>query len=126
MRATDTGELIAGGSLLMASASPGIFTVSQNGAGQAAVQNQDTTQNSTGNPAPAGSVIVLYGTGQGQVSPAVTDGSAAPFGGLSNTVAVPTSDQKTCLNNQPSMCVVVGTVLGKVKYSGLVPGYIGG
>jgi uncharacterized protein (TIGR03437 family) len=125
VRASDTGELIAGASLLMASASPGIFTVSQNGAGQAAVLNQDTTQNSTGNPAPAGSVIVLYGTGQGQVSPAVPDGSAAPSGGLSNTVAVPTSDQKNCLNNQPSMCVVVGTVLGTVKYSGLAPGYIG-
>ena len=65
----------------------------------------------------------IYGTGQGQVSPAVTDGTAAPSSPpLSSTVAVPTSNGTTCLNNQPSMCVAIGSGFGDVKYSGLAPG----
>jgi len=127
VRAADTGELIAGGALLGASASPGIFTTNQSGSGQAAVLNQDGTLNASSNPAVAGSVIVLYGTGQGQVSPAVLDGQTAPGPpSLANTVAVPTSDSRTCLNSQPSMCVAFGnSAFGDVKYSGLAPGYIG-
>jgi uncharacterized protein (TIGR03437 family) len=127
VRVADTGELVAGGSLLVASASPGIFTINQSGSGQAAVLNQDSTLNASSNPAAAGSVIVLYGTGQGQVSPAVLDGQAAPGPpSLANTVAVPTSDSRTCLNSQPSMCVAFGnSAFGDVKYSGLAPGYIG-
>jgi adhesin/invasin len=126
VRTADTGELVVGGSLLVAAAAPGIFTANQGGTGQAAVVNQDGTINSTSNPAPVGSTILIYGTGQGQVSPAVTDGTAAPSAPLSSTVAVPTSSGTTCLNNQPSMCVAIGSSgFGDVKYSGLAPGYIG-
>jgi uncharacterized protein (TIGR03437 family) len=126
VRTADTRELVAGGNLLVASSSPGVFTVTQNGAGQAAVLNQDTTQNSTANPAAAGSIVVLYGTGQGQVSPSVPDGTAVPQGTFASTVAVPTSDQRTCLTSQPSICVAVGnSAFGDIKYSGLAPGYIG-
>jgi len=126
VRTAGTGELVAGGSLLVAAAAPGIFTSNQAGTGQAAVVNQDGSLNSTANPAPIGSTILIYGTGQGQVSPAVPDGTAAPSGQLANTVAVPTSNGNTCLNSQPSMCVAVGSSgFGDVKYSGLAPGYIG-
>jgi uncharacterized protein (TIGR03437 family) len=126
VRVADTEELIAGGSLLVSNSSPGLFTIGQSGAGQAAVLNQDSTLNSTANPARAGSIISLYGTGQGQVSPAVPDGTAAPSGSLSSTVAVPTSDSRTCLNSQPSMCVSFGgTAFGDIKFSGLAPGFIG-
>jgi uncharacterized protein (TIGR03437 family) len=126
VRTADTGELIAGGSILVAGAAPGLFTAAQNGTGQAAALNQDNTVNTTSNPVGKGTVIQLYGTGQGQVSPSVQDGTAAPFPpGLANTVAVPTSDQTTCLKNQPSMCVTFGTLFGDVQYSGLAPGYIG-
>ena len=126
VRVGDTGELVAGGTVLLAAASPGIFTANQSGSGQAAVVNQDNTINGSAHPAPAGSTITIYGTGQGQVSPAVPDGTAAPSSILSNSVAVPTSDGKTCLNSQPSMCVAFGSVgFGTVKYSGLAPGYIG-
>jgi uncharacterized protein (TIGR03437 family) len=126
VRVADTGELVAGGSnLLVGTASPGLFTANQTGSGQAAVLNQDSTVNTASNPASQGTIIVLYGTGQGLVSPAVPDGTATPAGTLSNTVAVPTSNQSTCLNNQPSMCVAFGNTLGDVKFSGLAPGYIG-
>jgi uncharacterized protein (TIGR03437 family) len=125
VRTADTGELVAGGSLLVSAAAPGIFTANLTGSGQAAVVNQDGTINSSTNPAPAGSTIQIYGTGQGQVSPAVTDGTAAPSSPLSSTVAVPTSNGTACLNNQPSMCVAIGSGFGDVKYSGLAPGFIG-
>ncbi|HTP33569.1 MAG TPA: hypothetical protein VMJ75_15425 [Candidatus Acidoferrales bacterium] len=127
VRTADTGELVAGGSLLVAAASPGIFTTGQTGTGQAAAVNQDGTINSPSNPAPVGSTILLYGTGQGQTSPSVPDGTAAPGPpGLAQTIAVPTSNPSTCLNSQPSMCVAIGSSgFGNVVYSGLAPGYIG-
>src|ERR1019366_7454201 len=125
VRTADTGELVAGGSLLVSAAAPGIFTANQAGTGQAAVVNQDFTINSSSNPAPVGSTISIYGTGQGQVSPSVIDGAAAPSSPLSSTVAVPTSSGTTCSNSQPSMGVAIGSSFGDVKYSGLAPGFIG-
>jgi uncharacterized protein (TIGR03437 family) len=126
VRLADTGELVAGGSVVVAAASPGLFTSTQNGAGQAAALNQDNTVNGPSNPALAGSTVQLYGTGQGQVTPPVTDGTAAPSQPLSWTVAVPTTDPNACLNSQPSLCVAVGsTGFGGIEYSGLAPGYIG-
>jgi uncharacterized protein (TIGR03437 family) len=125
VRVADTGELIAGGSLAVAGVSPGLFTASQDGKGQAAATNQDGRVNSSANAATKGSVITLYGTGQGQVSPPVSDGVAAPGSPLSSTVTVPTSDARTCVTSQPSMCVAVGTSFGEIQYSGLAPGYIG-
>ncbi len=125
VRVADTGELIAGGTILAASTSPGLFTTNQKGTGQAVAVNQDNTLNSSANPAPMGSVITLYGTGQGQVSPQVLDGMAAPPSPPATTVAVPTSDGKTCTTAQPSMCVAIGSAFGDVQYSGLAPGYVG-
>ena len=125
VRAADTGELIAGGSILISATSPGLFTLSRDGKGQAAVLNQNGSLNGSTNAAARGSIITLFGTGQGQVSPPVADGTPAPVSPLSNTVAVPASDANTCLNSQPSMCVLIGTGVGAVQYSGLAPGNIG-
>jgi uncharacterized protein (TIGR03437 family) len=125
VRQADTGELIAGGSILAAATSPGLYTVSGSGAGQAVAFNQDNTANSSSNPAAVGSVITLYGTGQGQVSPSVPDGMEAPSGPQATTVAVPTSDGKACLTSQPSMCVAIGSTFGEVQYSGLAAGSVG-
>ena len=125
VRLADTGELVAGGTMLVSANSPGLFTLTQNGQGQAAALNQDNRVNGTSTPAARGSVLALYGSGQGQVSPLVTDGTAAPVSPLSNTVAIPTSDGKACVTSQPSMCVAIGSSFGDVQYSGLAPGYIG-
>lgn len=124
VRTADTGELVAGGTILIASVSPGLFTVSQNGSGQGLVFNQDGSPNGPSNPAAIGSTITLYGTGQGQVSPAVSDGEGAPAS-IAATVAVPTADGKTCLTVQPSMCVAIGSGFGNVLASSLAPGYVG-
>jgi uncharacterized protein (TIGR03437 family) len=126
VKLADTGELVAGGSVLVAAASPGLFTLSQDGKGQAAALNQDgTTVNGPSSPAPKGSVISLFGTGQGQVSPAVPDGIGAPGSPLASTVAVPTADSKACLTTQPSICVLIGNSLGNIQFSGLAPNYVG-
>jgi uncharacterized protein (TIGR03437 family) len=66
----------------------------------------------------------LFGTGQGPVSSPVPDGQPAPLS-PDNTVAVPTSDGATCLNQQPSVCIAVGSKFAEITYSGLAPGLIG-
>lgn len=52
-------------------AAPGLFTVA-GGAGPIAATNEDGSYNSASNPAPRGSVVTLYGTGDGQNNTAVT------------------------------------------------------
>jgi uncharacterized protein (TIGR03437 family) len=57
--------------IVVVDAAPGIFTLA-GGTGQAAANNQDGTLNSAANPAARGSVISLYGTGEGSSMGAVT------------------------------------------------------
>jgi len=57
----------------VAAAAPGLFTFGS-GTGQAAALNQDTSINGASNPAAAGSIVVLYGTGDGAGKVGVTIG----------------------------------------------------
>jgi uncharacterized protein (TIGR03437 family) len=125
VRVADTQELVAGGSVLVATSSPGFFTLNQDGKGQGAILNQDGRPNGPSTPAAKGSVVQLFGTGQGPVNPTPDDGAAAPSSPLAATVATPTSDGAACLNNQPSVCVAVGSTLGEIQFSGLAPGFVG-
>jgi uncharacterized protein (TIGR03437 family) len=61
----------------LAAAAPGIFATSATN--QAAVLNQDGTLNSPSNPAAAGSVIAIYGTGGGPTSPMGQTGAVSPL-----------------------------------------------
>jgi uncharacterized protein (TIGR03437 family) len=112
----DGSTLLA--TLQVAPTYPGIFTILQNGGGQAAVLNQDNSHN--GNPAtsvgatPAarGSVIQIFATGAGATNPALAAGQPAPASGsLVLTVAQPT--------------VTIGGVNAPVQFSGLAPGFVG-
>ena len=58
-------------------ASPGVFSVDYTGSGQGAILNQDLSVNNSSNPASAGSVVVVYATGEGQTDPAGVDGRIA-------------------------------------------------
>jgi uncharacterized protein (TIGR03437 family) len=49
------------------------------GRGQAAALNEDGSLNSVSNPAPRGSIVVLYGTGIGATVPPSVDGALAPL-----------------------------------------------
>ncbi len=61
----------------VAASVPGLFTANEQGTGQAAALNQDNTYNSSNNPAARGTVIQLFGTGEGLISPALPDGALA-------------------------------------------------
>jgi uncharacterized protein (TIGR03437 family) len=51
--------------LSVAPSAPALFTSDASGGGQAAALNQDNSINASANPAPGGSVVVLFGTGGG-------------------------------------------------------------
>ncbi len=76
------GVTLASMHVPLADANPALFTLNY-GTGNAVVVNQDGTINSDQNPAPRGSIVVLYATGEGQTSPAGVTGqaAAAPFPG---------------------------------------------
>jgi uncharacterized protein (TIGR03437 family) len=57
------------------STSPGIFTLDGSGTGQGAIVNQDGTLNGPLTPATTGTVVSIYGTGEGQTDPPGVDGS---------------------------------------------------
>jgi uncharacterized protein (TIGR03437 family) len=61
------GTPVAESSTPVASAAPGIFTTG-GGTGQAAANNQDGSLNTATNPAPRGSIVSFYATGQGSIS----------------------------------------------------------
>jgi uncharacterized protein (TIGR03437 family) len=63
--------------LPLATSAPAFFTADQSGAGQAAVLNPDGTPNDAAHPAPIGSYIAMFATGEGQTSPAGVDGQLA-------------------------------------------------
>ncbi len=93
----------------VAPTAPGIFTVSS-GTGVAAAINQDGTVNSPVDPAPVGSVITLYATGEGVTQPASADGTPAtsPF-------------------PQPALPVTltIGGSLVEILFAGEAPGFSG-
>jgi adhesin/invasin len=90
-------------------ASPGVFTTSSDGRGHAAALNYDLTPNSSLNPASAGSVIVIYLTGMGAVTPPLQAGYAAAD--LNLTALTPT--------------VLIGGLPADVQFSGAAPGFAG-
>jgi len=55
-------------------AAPGLFTANSSGRGQAAALNENGSINSILRPAEPGSIVVLYGTGEGQTDPPGVDG----------------------------------------------------
>jgi uncharacterized protein (TIGR03437 family) len=96
-------------------ADPAIFSATQTGQGQAAILNQDGTYNSASNPASGGSIVQIFATGEGVLSPAGEDGRIenGPVSGI------PT----------PALPVTVtfgGTVSPKLTYAGVAPGEVDG
>lgn len=102
------GSAVASGSLAVQATAPGIFMMD---GGQAAVVNQGGGVNSVGSPAPAGSVVSVYVTGLGTVSPQVASGAPAPSGSIAYT-------------NDP-VTVTVGTATATLQFAGLAPGFAG-
>jgi uncharacterized protein (TIGR03437 family) len=68
--------------LPVTSTSPAIFTLNQSGTGQGVIVNEDGTINGPESPAARGSVISIYGTGEGQTVPPGVDGLIADASNL--------------------------------------------
>jgi uncharacterized protein (TIGR03437 family) len=77
----------------------------------ALILNQDGTVNSSSNPAPAGTFVSVFFTGQGAVAPPVAAGRPAPASPLSQVVALAFAE----IDGQEST----------VPFLGLAPGYVG-
>jgi uncharacterized protein (TIGR03437 family) len=96
----------------VAAAAPGLFTADFSGKGQGAILNQDgVTKNSTASPASAGSIVILWGTGEGVTSPPGVDGRPAI-----DVVPQPVA----------AVSVSIGGLPASVKYAGAAPGEIPG
>jgi uncharacterized protein (TIGR03437 family) len=95
----------------VASVAPGLFTLDSTGKGQAAAVNQDGSINTAGHPAPIGSVISLFATGEGQTSPAGVDGQPAQIP-LPHPLAPVT--------------VTIGSTTVTPQYTGGAPGEVAG
>jgi uncharacterized protein (TIGR03437 family) len=102
--------------LMVIQEDPGTFTFGGLGQGQAAVLNYDSTTgnysiNSAKNPAAAGSTILIYATGMGDLAVPVADGVVASVAG---TLADATT--RVDIAGQPAV----------VSYSGASPGAVAG
>jgi uncharacterized protein (TIGR03437 family) len=107
-----TGRVLGDTTVGMFAALPGFFAQAGNGIGAAAALNQDNTVNSQTNPAVQGSVITLFGTGQGFIPGGPADGN------ISNTqVQTP---------SVPELIMGTGFVpAANIQYSGLAPTLVG-
>jgi len=89
---------------------PGIFTITQDGRGQAALLNENSTANSASNRAARGSVVQIFMTGQGQTNPAGVTGALPTFPTPTATLPV---------------TVTIGGRPAQTEFVGLAPGLAG-
>lgn len=95
---------------------PGIFTDTSTGTGQAAVLNSDSSLNTASNPAPAGSIVQVFMTGEGQTSPPGVTGSVTCSGGCATTSQIPQPlvAPQAFVGGQPATVVFYGEAPGLV------------
>jgi len=89
---------------------PGVYTLTQNGVGNAAALHADYSLVTQDNPAKVGETLQLCVTGLGAVTPAVADGTAAP----SSSLSVVNAD----------VAVFVDSQQAQVTFKGLAPGFV--
>jgi uncharacterized protein (TIGR03437 family) len=87
------------------SAAPGLATADQSGSGQGAILNQDFSLNSAANPAARGSVISLFGTGEGLDSPQLLWGDLS----ISTPFSTPVGAVQVTIGGQPAEVTYAGT-----------------
>lgn len=101
---------------------PGLFTSNSSGTGQVAANQYDNlgnyqNQNVAAAPAKAGWTLVLYMTGEGQVSPNVNSGAVTVYNSSTNPpVPVPVAGAPTVhIGNQPATVTFYGEAPGLVS-----------
>ena len=92
----------------VAESAPGIFTIG--GTPQGAILNQDGSVNGAQSAAPAGSIVSIFATGEGMLTPPAAEGSLASAQTLNRPV-LPVSLQ-------------IGGFDAQVEYAGVAPGLL--
>jgi uncharacterized protein (TIGR03437 family) len=122
----NNGTPVASENLAVSTASPGIFTFSSNGKGQAVALNQDFSRNGNpgqipnAKPEARGRYVIVFANGQGGqfINPntgqtvTLASGVTAPAGGVLYATAT-------------APAVTIGGVSAPVAFSGLAPGFVG-
>jgi uncharacterized protein (TIGR03437 family) len=107
-------------SLSVAPSTPGLFTLNSSGSGPGAVLNQDYSVNSPSNPAERGSVVILYGTGQGNLDNA-GDGAL----GSATSPSKPRLPVSVRISGTPAEVLYAGSapglVIGLIQINARVP-----
>jgi len=92
---------------------PAIFSLTQTGNSQGAILNQDFSVNSVSNPAAAGSIIQIFATGEGLLSPQPASGSLTPSSGTS--FPKPVGAVAVTIGGQPAQLFYAGEAPGQVS-----------
>ncbi len=106
----------------VAATSPGIFTVNSSGSGPGSILNQDYSLNSASNPAAAGTVVSIYATGEGVLTPPAATGSVTS---LTAPYPVPVASPVT-VTFQVKSNGNTTSVPANVLYAGEAPGLVSG
>jgi uncharacterized protein (TIGR03118 family) len=105
------GQPTASFSVPVVASVPGLFTSNTSGSGEVVAFNADGTVNSSTNPASAGQVVLLFGTGEGMTDPVLADGLV-----VSDILATPLLP----------VSVTIGGLPAQVAYAGSGPGLLTG
>ncbi len=111
---TSNGVTSASFNVDVAPTNPALFAFSQTGAGPGAVLNQNGSLNASTNPAAAGSVIVVYATGEGITAPAAATGSVTASQGTSFPMPI------------GLVTITIGGIQAQILYAGEAPGLVAG
>ncbi len=98
-------------SVPVARTAPGIYSNTQNGIGPGAILRSDFSLLTTANPTRRGETVLIYLTGLGQLSPALSDGAAANSTTLSRVTQ--------------NVNVYIGGQRATVSFAGAAPGFAG-
>jgi uncharacterized protein (TIGR03437 family) len=104
------GKSIAAFSVAQAARHAGAFTAAGVPFGQLAALNQDGSVNSASNPASAGSIVSIFTTGLGAMTPQLPDGAVAMQ--IANT---PVVEPTITVNGQPAEVLYIGNAPGLVQ-----------
>jgi uncharacterized protein (TIGR03437 family) len=104
----------------VAETAPGIFTLNAQGFGEGAILNENYSINTAGNPAPRGSAVIIYATGEGQTTPFGDTGLV--IGGL---LKRPLADVRVRIGGAEAAVIYAGSgpglVSGALQVNALVP-----
>ena len=103
--------LLAKAALQVNPSAPGIFLQIQGDPTRAAALNQDLTPNNPSSPARAGTYVLMFLTGTGEILPAIATGQPAPLTPLSNA--------------QLTVNATIGPRPVTIQFAGRAPGFLG-